>query len=110
MKAKMAIIILLICMVPALVFAAQPAKAPENDLPATEITRMVADEVGNKGTILSIGEGAVNINDVEYFFTANTRFYSVSGAKISRSSFRAGDEVRFLLDTQSTVGILIKLK
>lgn len=111
MKAKRLIMCLLMaCLLPVVLFAAPPAKAPQNDLPTADITRMVADEVGNKGKILFISESSINIDDVEYFFTANTRFYSATGAKLSRSSFREGNVVRFLLDTQSTVGILIKLK
>ncbi|ABW66301.1 hypothetical protein [Desulfosudis oleivorans] len=102
--------IALACLVVLVLVSGLPGSAGQNDLAAEDVQEIVAQETGNQGRILSVGDGSVNIDDVEYFFSGNTRFYSATGKTLSPSSFRTGSLVRFLLDTPSTIGVMIKLK
>ena len=63
---------------------------------------------GGAGTIDSIGENAVVINDMKYNFASNVKFLSNTGSDLTKSLFKKGDSVDFILNSDSEILALQK--
>jgi hypothetical protein len=63
---------------------------------------------GGNGTIDSIGENAVVINDMKYKFASNVKFLSNTGSDLTKSLFKKGDPVDFVLNSDSELLALQK--
>jgi len=65
---------------------------------------------GGTGSIYSIEENAIVINDMKYNFTSSAKFLSKDGVSISKSSFKKGDKVSFILNINNEIVLLQKIK
>ena len=65
---------------------------------------------GGTGSIYSIEGNAVVINDMKYNFTSSAKFLSKDGVSISKSSFKKGDEVSFIININNEIIVLQKSK
>lgn len=63
---------------------------------------------GGSGTIYSIGENAVVINDMKYKFASNARFVSGTGGDLIKSMFKKGDPVNYVLNSNGDILALQK--
>jgi len=63
---------------------------------------------GGTGTIYSIGENDVVINDMKYKFVSNAKFLSNTGGDLTRSMFKKGDDVNFVLNSNNEILALQK--
>ena len=64
---------------------------------------------GGAGSIYSIEGNAIVINDMKYNFSPSTKFLSKDGVSISKSSFKKGDKVSFILNINNKIILLQKL-
>ena len=65
---------------------------------------------GGTGIIYSIEGSAVTINDMKYNFSSNVKFLAKDGDTTSKSSFKEGDEVNYILNTNNKIIVLQKNK
>ena len=65
---------------------------------------------GGAGSIYSIEGNAIVINDMKYDFSSRVKFLSKDGDSISKSNFKKGDKVSFVLNINNKIIILQKLK
>jgi len=79
-------------------------------LAVRELTDGMSDEgfAGGTGTIDSIGENAVVINDMKYEFASNVKFLSNTGDDLTKSLFKKGDPVDFILNSDREILALQK--
>ena len=102
---------LVVCLlVPVILYAGKPAAKGANDITADDVRKIVSEQMGRSGKILHIDKRGVNIDDATFFFTKDTRCYSASGKPLSVKDFKHGNVVRYLLDSPSTMGIMVKLR
>ncbi len=81
-------------------------------LAINELTDDMSEEGfgGGSGTIYSIEENAVVINDMKFNFASNARFVSSSGGDLIKSMFKKGDPVNFVLNSKDEILALQKSK
>ena len=79
-------------------------------LAVNELSDDMSDEGfgGGSGTIDSIGPNAVVINDMKYNFASNVKFLSNTGDDLTKSLFKNGDSVDFILNSNSEILALQK--
>ena len=65
---------------------------------------------GGTGSIYSIEENAVVINDMKYNFSSNVKFLAKDGRSTLKSNFIKGDEVNFVLNINNEIIVLQKVK
>jgi|GEM_PF-6430246 len=65
---------------------------------------------GGSGSIYSIGENAVVINDMKYNFSSSVKFLAKDGGTASKSSFKKGDKISFILNINNEIVLLQKIK
>lgn len=104
------LVLLAICLVPLLLYAETQAAKGINDISEKDVQKIVSEQMGRTGKILYVDKRGVNIDDVTYFFTKDTRCYSVNGKPISTKELKQGNVIRYLLDSPSEMGIIIKLR
>ncbi len=78
----------------------------------TELSDDMSEEgfAEGTGTIYSIEKDAVVINDMKYTFASNVKFLSDTGGGLTKSMFKKGDPVNFVLDSNSEILTLQKRK
>ena len=79
-------------------------------LATNELTDDMSEEGfgGGSGTIYSIEENAVVINDMKYNFASNARFVSSTGGDLIKSMFKKGDPVNYVLNSKDEILALQK--
>ena len=85
---------------------------PETGQPITvEFLRQIPiEQVGSYGTVDSISEDAIWIDDKKYMFSSNVTFLSKDVGFATRSSFKKGNAVGFILDSNGAIAFLQKIK
>ncbi len=85
---------------------------PETGKPITvELLRQLPiEKIGSYGTVDSISEDAIWIDDKKYMFSSNATFLSKNVGSTSRSSFKQGNAVGFILDSDGEIAFLQKIK
>ena len=85
---------------------------PETGLPITvELLRQIPiEQIGSYGTVDEISEDAIWIDDKKYMFSSNATFLSKNVGSTSRSSFKQGNAVGFILDSDGEIAFLQKIK
>ncbi len=85
---------------------------PETGLPITvELLRQLPiEKIGSYGTVDGISEDAIWIDDKKYMFSSNATFLSKDVRATSRSSFKKGNAVGFILNSDGEIAFLQKIK
>ena len=85
---------------------------PETGQPITvELLRQIPiEQIGRYGTVDEISEDAIWINDTKYMFSSNVTFLSKDVKSTPRSSFKQGNAVGFILDSDGKIAFLQKIK
>ncbi len=84
---------------------------PGADLSPAQIEEMIESRRGETATIDFIKEGRIGLgDDIYYRLTGRTVYYNRDGNKLTRLNFFAGNKVKYFLDTEGTVGLMIKLR
>jgi len=85
---------------------------PETGLPITvELLRQIPiEKIGSYGTVDSISEDAIWIDDKKYMFSSNATFLSKDVGYASKSNFKKGDKVIFILNINNEITLLQKIK
>ena len=65
---------------------------------------------GGEGSIYNIEGNAVVINDIKYNFSSNVKFLAKDGRSTSKSNFKKGDEVSFILNINNEIIVLQKVE
>lgn len=65
---------------------------------------------GGTGSIYSIGENVVVINDMKYNLSSNVKFLDKEGNAIPKSKFKKGNKISFILNLNKKIIVLQKLK
>ena len=74
-------------------------------LAINELTDDISEEGfgGGSGTIYSIEENAVVINDMKFKFAPNAKFVSSTGGDLIKSMFKKGDPVNYVLNSNGDI-------
>lgn len=64
---------------------------------------------GGIGSIYKIKENAIVIDDMIYNLSSNIKFLAKDGGSTSKSSFKKGDKVSFILNINNEIIVLKKL-
>jgi len=85
---------------------------PETGLPITVVLlrQLPIEQIGSYGTVDSLSEDAIWIDDKKYIFSSNATFLSKDVRATSRSSFKKGNAVGFILDSNGAIAFLQKIK
>ena len=85
---------------------------PETGKPITvELLRQIPiEQIGGYGTIEGISQDAIWIDDRKYVFSSNVKFLSKDVGSTTRSSFKKGNAVGFILDSNGAIAFLQKIK
>lgn len=85
---------------------------PETGEPITvELLRQLPiEEIGSSGTVDSVSKDAIWIDDKKYMFSSNATFLSKNFRTASKSSFKKGNAVGFILDSDGKIAFLQKIK
>ena len=85
---------------------------PETGEPITvELLRQIPiEKIGSQGTVDSISAVAIWIDDQKYVFSSYATFLSKDLGYTSRSSFKKGNAVGFILDSDGEIAFLQKIK
>ncbi len=85
---------------------------PETGEPITvELLRQIPiEQIGGYGTVDSLSEDAIWIDDQKYMFSSKAIFLSKDVRTTSRSSFKKGNAVGFILDSDGEIAFLQKIK
>jgi len=85
---------------------------PETGLPITVdlLRQLPIEKIGSYGTVDSISEDAIWIDDKKYIFSSNATFLSKDVGSISRSSFKKGNAIGFILGSDGEIAFLQKIK
>ena len=85
---------------------------PETGLPITvELLRQIPiEDIGSYGTVEGISQDAIWIDDRKYIFSSNATFLSKNVGYALRSSFKKGNAVGFILDSDGEIAFLQKIK
>ena len=85
---------------------------PETGLPITvELLRQIPiEQIGSYGTVDDISEDTMWIDDKKYIFSSDATFLSKNVGSISKSSFKQGNAVGFILDSDGEIAFLQKIK
>ena len=85
---------------------------PETGQPITvELLRQLPiEKIGSYGTVDSISEDAIWIDDTKYMFSSDVTYLSKDGGFTSKSSFKKGNAVGFILDSDGEIAFLQKIK
>lgn len=104
--------LIIIIMIMAGTVGAGEAINPETGLPITvELLRQIPiEKIGSYGTVDGMSGDAVWIDDKKYMFSSNATFLSKSVGYTSRSSFKKGTAVGFILDSDGKIAFLQKIK
>ena len=85
---------------------------PETGQPITvELLRQIPiEQIGSYGTVDGISEDAIWIDDKKYMFSSNATFLSKDVGSTSKASFKKGNAVGFILDSDGKIAFLQKIK
>ena len=85
---------------------------PETGLPIrVELLRQIPiEQIGSYGSVDDISEDAIWIDDRKYMFSSNATFLSKNVGYTSKSNFKKGNAVGFILDSNGAIAFLQKIK
>ena len=84
---------------------------PETGEPITvELLQQIPiEKIGHQGTVDSISQYAILIDDQKYVISSDAIFLTKDVGYTSRSSFKKGHKVGFILDSESKIAFLQRL-
>ena len=84
---------------------------PETGEPITVelLEKIPIEEIGDQGTVDSIGQYAIWIDDKKYTLSSDAVFLTKDLGYASRSDFKKGHKVGFILDSDGKIAFLQRL-
>lgn len=85
---------------------------PETGEPITVelLEKIPIENIGGSGTVDSIGTNTIWIDDQKYIIASDATFLSKDLGYTSKSSFKKGHKVGFILDSDGEIAFLQKIK